>query len=208
MSALLYLLLIAYMSVHWKPTLAWEQDCLLSCVLTCPQLFCSVSVLHAPAFQALTLQFLQLLFWDNPFHLSIHSPIHGHFLFTDGNSDLLLPHTDKYISSADVFNTMPSVSSLGFFFFSVALFMSAEGFASSLSLSLSLLITSLILLDNHYIPYNFHPGPQWSKKEKKSLVWHQVRFFRPCHSDLLLHLHLQYIFSWNHLVSRLLSPQY
>lgn len=149
----------------------WKQGHLLSCVLTCLQLCCSVCCMSWPlkhwAFNFATLFSIQTF-------LFFHSLSHPLCLsFYRCQQWLPLPHIQINTSpTADVFNMMPPVAPLCFFSVALSVLHLAEGVASSPSLSFCRLITSLILLDSHYIPSTsiLDPNDQNKTKTKSMLV--------------------------------------
>lgn len=140
----------------------------LSVVLTWLQLCCSVCCM------SLTHYFSRPVFKA---HISIFPftpPSSFHFPFYRCQQWPTLRHIQINTSpTADVFNMTPSVSALGFTSVAFSMCCTRQRVSLPLSLSLSLLITSLILLDSHHIPSTSILDPNDQKKKKKG--WLDLR---------------------------------
>lgn len=97
-----------------KASTGMSAACLLSCVMTC-LIFSFVVVSARLCLSSINPVIILTRFQGKPFHLSIHSSLQCYFLFTDATVTFSASHSDKYISFADVFNTVFSASPLGFF---------------------------------------------------------------------------------------------
>lgn len=144
---------------------AWKQGCLSPCVLTPLHLGCSVSVLHVPAFQKLTL-FILFFCYINPF-FSLSTPLSPIiYLLQMATVMYSSSHSNEYIPLlmylTRCLQSLPSALSLRSFY----MLHLAGGAASSLSL----LIISLIVLDSHHIPSTSILDPN-GQTEKQSLCW-------------------------------------